>query len=296
MPRPAQAADPARLAERREVVGEARDGLVGGQRAVGEPVGTRACWTSASASRVGSVVRAKTAPTQAMATTRHPTAVAVATASSVDAQRPDAGDLRRGRVAVRGAEHDVADDDDRGDGPQRREGPCQVARRDAAEAEPGDEGDGRDQTSGGHGWSVSARPISHTTAIASLSSGLGPAEHARRLRSSATATAARSSRRPRRTTIQPSSSATIRVATSGTNRSSWVAAMRHAPAVEVLVEDAEQALVAEAVLAERRLVEDEHRRASHERARQGQPPLLAAGQPVGAARPERRRAAGRGAP
>ena len=91
--------------------------------------GTRACWTSASTRRVGSVVSANTAPTDAMARTRRPSAVAVDTASAVTRSGPSPSQLRGGGVRVGRPEHDVAQDDDAGHEPQRRQGTRQVAGR-----------------------------------------------------------------------------------------------------------------------------------------------------------------------
>ena len=86
--------------------------------------------------------------------------------------------------------------------------------------------------------------------------------------------------------IQPSSSVTTLVATSATNRWSWVAAMRHAPSSRCSREDLEQRLVAVPVLPERRLVEDEHGGPADEHARQRQAALLAARQAIWAAASE----------
>ncbi len=67
------------------------------------------------------------------------------------------------------------------------------------------------------------------------------------------------------------------------------------PSVHVLVEDPQQRLVAESVLAERRFVEDEQPGRADERAGQAQAPGLAAAQSVRAALSEAARAASRAA-
>ena len=145
MPRPAQAADAARLAERREVVGEARHGLVRGQRAVGEPIGDVGLLDE----RIDQARRLRGQreddPDRGDRDDPSPTAVAVAIASWVTRNGP----MRAISVAVGSVfaapntmllTTTTAATDHSGS-----EGPDQVARSDAAEADPGDERDGRDQ-------------------------------------------------------------------------------------------------------------------------------------------------------
>ena len=242
--------------------------------------GRRACWTSASTSRVESVVRANTAPTDAMATTRSPGPMAVETACSVIRSGPRRRSSRRAGRGFAAPNTVLLTMTTERDDPQGAS-PGRAPRRDAPEHDAGRRGRPWRWRSAGPGSVVAARPTSQVTAIASLVSGLvRPRMLASRSSDTDTgrscAHRARPTRGRRRRRCQPSRSVTIRSATSWTNRWSCVAAISRSPVGDHLAEDGQQAFVAVAILTERRLVEDQHPGAPDEGDGQRQSPLLTA--------------------
>ena len=133
--------------------------------------GTRSCWTSESANRVGSVVRAKIAPTEAMATTRKASVRPSATATTVRRTGPTvsssvaAGSPLLMEKSALNVPIPTAASQSGVNVPRRVTGRMPPTVSPAASAVPA-------RTSGGPGARVSASPASQSNAMPSLSAGL----------------------------------------------------------------------------------------------------------------------------
>ena len=230
------------------------------------------------------MVSAKTAPTDAMAMTRSPRAAAVAKASSVIRNGP----MRVTSVAA-GSTFAAANTvlltttiaATNHSGASAR---TSVAGRMPPDGQACREGDERDDQRRLGPRGRSPGRSSQTNAIASLVSGpvrpSGLPIRSSRPRACGHDTTSSDTTRP---SIEPDDARRqVRDEALVVGRSDEAG-----PRLEPLVQDGQQALVAMPILAERRLVEDEHRRTAHEDRCERQPSLLPARQSVRAARAER---------
>ena len=274
MPAGPQPAHPAGLAEGHEVLGQPRDRLERGERAVGEALGQAALLHEG----VGEVGRiGDPAPGDADGDDRHDAQAegdAGRDRRPGEPERADRQGHRRGRVAVRRGQDGVEEADREGGEPERRQPAGQVGRRDAAGGEGGRDRDRGDEERrprvGRRGEGHAARRWRRPGWPAGWPARAGSS---RRDRSgSGSRSRARPPRSGRRRGARPGRPR------SAAKRRSWVAATTAVPSSTRAANEGEQALVAAAVLAERRLVEHEEPWPAHELGGQGESPLLPAGQ------------------
>ena len=225
-----QPAHPAGLAEGHEVLGQPRDGLERGERAVGEALG-QAALLHEGVGQVRGV--GDPAPRDADGDDRHDAQAEGQAGRQRRLGEPDRAerqDDRRGRVGVGRGEEGVEEADREGGEPERRQPAGEVGGRDAAEGEGGGERDRGDEDAAVAGRSSWRGPASQASATARVASGLARPSGLVATRSARVGIAITARLRDPPRSGRPGRGGTTRPPRSAAKRRSWVAATTAVPA------------------------------------------------------------------